>query len=71
MRLSGGLSPNEGLLEVLGPDGQWLHVGNGDHATAHVACRQLGLGGGAVRRSPSSFRLVDPPSINSTFDVFQ
>lgn len=51
MRLAGGFTPSEGRLELLGPNGQWAQVfGMFGKGAARVACRQLGLGGGALRR---------------------
>lgn len=49
VRLSGGATPREGLLEVRLPDGSWSQVegvGAGGGFPALVACRQLGYGGG-------------------------
>lgn len=59
-RLVGGFSANEGFLEMQGHDGKWGQV-VGDvldaHGAATVACRQLGLGGGALR-----YWLYDTPT---------
>ena len=70
MRLAGGFTPNEGRLEVHNAAGQWGQasgVGATNRGAARVACRQLGLGGGAMRRGFYS----EPADLPGAYDFLE